>query len=104
MANLIVLFALFLATFQVATAEPFNADSARVLRYAPQSRAVMSGAGNLELKARDQCYDEDPNICADILSGGNVVQQIHINDNGCTPLNGDITGINVYNCWCGLWR
>ncbi|KAH7388665.1 hypothetical protein BKA66DRAFT_55397 [Pyrenochaeta sp. MPI-SDFR-AT-0127] len=55
----------------------------------------------------DQCYEKNKNICAEFIIGTNTVsQQIRIDDNGCTPIQNaaDITAINVFDCWCGIWN
>lgn len=57
--------------------------------------------------ATDKCHDQDRNICAEFIVGSNTVnQQIRLNDNGCTPIRNatDIIAINVFDCWCGLWK
>jgi len=54
-----------------------------------------------------KCGAPNDNVCAQfVFANGTVSQDILIDDGGCTELrNGNmISGVKVYDCWCGIWR
>lgn len=55
-------------------------------------------------KKADTCHSQG-NVCAELSFGG-TIQQVHTNDAGCTPINNGpgLVSINVFDCWCGLWK
>ncbi|KAH7414539.1 hypothetical protein DE146DRAFT_38765 [Phaeosphaeria sp. MPI-PUGE-AT-0046c] len=59
------------------------------------------------LSSAAKCSAPSNDICASfVYANGTVSQNIHINDAGCTEVVDPkvISGIRVYDCWCGLWR
>jgi hypothetical protein len=53
------------------------------------------------------CGAPNDSICAQFLfANGTVSQDIHNGDSGCTDVaHSDIvSGIKVFDCWCGLWK
>ncbi|OAK99039.1 hypothetical protein IQ06DRAFT_295337 [Phaeosphaeriaceae sp. SRC1lsM3a] len=64
-------------------------------------------ASFIPLAIAAKCSAPSDDICASfIYSNDTVAQDIHINDAGCTEVVDPkiISGIRVYDCWCGLWR
>lgn len=54
-----------------------------------------------------KCGAPSDNVCAQfVYANGTVSQDILINDSGCTIIRdgNNISGIKVYDCWCGIWR
>jgi hypothetical protein len=54
-----------------------------------------------------KCGAPNDNVCAQfVFSNGTISQNVLTNDGGCTDIrNGNaISGIKVYDCWCGIWR
>jgi hypothetical protein len=54
-----------------------------------------------------KCGAPADNVCAQfVFADGTVSQDILINDSGCTEIanSNTISGIKVYDCWCGLWK
>jgi hypothetical protein len=57
--------------------------------------------------AAAKCGAPTDNICASfVFANGTVSQDILLNDGGCTEVANSniITAIEVYDCWCGLWK
>ncbi|KAF2832784.1 hypothetical protein CC86DRAFT_242804, partial [Ophiobolus disseminans] len=53
-----------------------------------------------------KCGAPNDNICAQfVFANGTVSQDILLTDGGCTELRNSnlISGIKVYDCWCGVW-
>jgi hypothetical protein len=53
------------------------------------------------------CPAPAADMCAQFhFADGSISQDIHIADGGCTEIRDAslVTGINVFDCWCGLWK
>jgi hypothetical protein len=53
------------------------------------------------------CSAPAADMCAQFhYADGTISQDIHISDGGCTDIRDAslVTGINVFDCWCGLWK
>jgi hypothetical protein len=62
---------------------------------------------SVETRSAAQCGAPNDNVCAQfVFANGTVSQDIHLHDDGCTEVahSDAISGIKVYDCWCGLWK
>jgi hypothetical protein len=62
---------------------------------------------SIPLAHSTKCSAPSNDICASfVYPNGTVSQDIRIDDAGCTEVVDPkkVSGIRVYDCWCGLWR
>lgn len=73
----------------------------------PDMKIITFIAILMPLASATKCSAPSNDICASfVYSNGTASQDIHTNDAGCTEVVDPkaISGIRVYDCWCGLWR
>jgi hypothetical protein len=86
----------------------YSISTATILLLTALSAQLASGlAVSTSTLTTAACSAPSDNICAQFhFANGTVSQDVHLDDGGCTIVADAslVAGINVFDCWCGLWK